>query len=141
MGIVIEGETVTKFFCFENICELFFSQKRFKKFFTTESWVFAILFAISKCTRKFVFYPLNVKTPIARQSPPHRSRRRIRKLTGPEEDRGTSTAIPTHSPGERPFLHLGEFLTRKKSGRFQWKWCQHPTIFFVKIVILPKYPF
>jgi hypothetical protein len=30
--------------------------------------VFAILFAISKCTRQFFFDPLNVKTPIARQT-------------------------------------------------------------------------
>jgi hypothetical protein len=41
----------------------------------------------------------------------------------------------------RLFVHLGKFLTGKKPVGFQWKRCQHPTRFFVKIVVLSKYPF
>jgi len=118
-------------FLFRKYLRIIFFHKNALTFFTTGSQVFAILFAISKCTRQFVFDPLNVKTPIARQSPPHQSPRRIRKLFDPEEDLETSTAIPTHSPGERPFLHLGEFPTGKKPVGFQWKRCQHPTRLFV----------
>jgi hypothetical protein len=44
-------------------------------------------------------------------------------------------------PPVRLFVHLGEFPTGKKPVGFQWKWCQHPTRFFVKIVVLSKYPF